>query len=142
LNHLDQHFLLNKGSVGEPTTYLGADIHKFQLPDRPDKSRWAMSAATYVKNAVNNVSNYLSERGLQLKSKAPTVLPSGYSPELDVSELCDDDEANYFQQQIGVLRWATELGRVDICCEVSMMQRSLPHRERGTCRPCSTCLLI
>jgi hypothetical protein len=24
-------------------------------------------------------------------------------------------------QQIGVLRWAVELARVDICCEVSMM---------------------
>jgi len=121
LNHLDQHFLLKKGSVGEPKTYLGADIHKHYLPDQPDKVRWAMSAATYVKNAISNVSNYLSDRGLQLKTKAPTVLPSGYSPELDASELCDDEEANYYQQQIGVLRWATELGRVDICCEVSMM---------------------
>jgi len=121
LNHLDQHFLLKKGSVGEPKTYLGADIHKHVLPDRANKTRWAMSATTYVKNAVNNVSNYLSDRGLTLKSKAPTVLPSGYSPELDVSELCNDTDANYFQQLIGVLRWATELGRVDICCEVSMM---------------------
>jgi len=49
------------------------------------------------------------------------VLPSGYSPELDVSELCNDTDANYYQQLISVLRWATELGRFDICCEVSVM---------------------
>jgi hypothetical protein len=34
---------------------------------------------------------------------------------------CDDELANYYQQQIGMLRWAVELGRINICTEVSMM---------------------
>ena len=32
-----------------------------------------------------------------------------------------DEDASYYQQQIGVLRWLVELGRVDICTEVSML---------------------
>ena len=44
-----------------------------------------------------------------------------YRPELDVSEELDAGRANYYQGLIGVLRWIVELGRVDICCEVSMM---------------------
>jgi hypothetical protein len=56
------------------------------------------------------------------KEKEPSVLPSGYHPELDVSAYCSDkDGNNYFQQQIGVLRWAVELGPIDIAVEVSML---------------------
>ena len=73
-----------------------------------------MSSEKYVKEAIKNVRQWLECRDKTLKSKASGVLPSGYRPELDTSPLCNDEEANYFQQQIGVLRWAVELGRVDI----------------------------
>jgi hypothetical protein len=43
-----------------------------------------------------------------------TPLPSGYRPELDATPYCNDKESVYYQQQIGVLRWAVELGRIDI----------------------------
>jgi hypothetical protein len=56
-----------------------------------------------------------------LKGKAPSILPSGYRPELDASNYCNCDEGNYYQQKIGVLRWAVELGRIDIAVEVSML---------------------
>jgi hypothetical protein len=56
-----------------------------------------------------------------LKTRAPTVIPSGYRPELDTSVYCNEDESNYFQQQVGVLRWLVELGRIDIAVEVSML---------------------
>ena len=35
--------------------------------------------------------------------------------------LLKDEDASYYQQQIGVLRWMVELGRVDILTEVSML---------------------
>jgi hypothetical protein len=81
-----------------------------------------MSSETYVKEAIRNVQNWLSENNHKpLKSKVTTVLPSGYRPELDATDYCDDELANYYQQQVGVLRWAVELGRINICTEVSMM---------------------
>jgi hypothetical protein len=33
--------------------------------------------------------------------------------------------ANYFQSQIGILRWCVELGRIDIITEVSMLSTFL-----------------
>ena len=46
---------------------------------------------------------------------------TSYRPELDVlSELTSRDSA-YYQSLIGILRWIVELGRIDICLEVSMM---------------------
>ena len=44
-----------------------------------------------------------------------------YRPEIDVSAVLDENRANYYQNLIGVLRWAIELGRVDIYLEVSLL---------------------
>jgi hypothetical protein len=130
LTMIDQHFKLKPESVGVPTTYLGATISKFRLPDDPDKERWAMSSEQYVKEAVANVELWLKERDAKLKTKAPSVLPSGYRPELDASPELDDDDAGYYASVIGVLVWAVEFGRIDIATEVSMMSafRAVPRQ--------------
>jgi hypothetical protein len=73
-----------------------------------------MGSEQYVKEAVHNVESLLSKSGHALKSKAPSVLPSGYKPEMDASDLLGDENANYYQQQIGVLHWmVVELGCID-----------------------------
>ena len=130
LTKIDQHFKLKPESIGVPKTYLGATISKFRLPDDPTKERWAMSSEQYVKEAVKNVERWLSERGTNLKTKAPSVLPSGYRPELDVSPELDDDDANYYLSVIGILVWAVELGRSEITTETSMMSafRAAPRQ--------------
>ena len=61
-----------------------------------------MSAEKYVSEVIHNVKCYLEQQGQVLKSKASGVLPSGYCPELDLTPYCDDETANYYQQQIGV----------------------------------------
>ena len=48
-------------------------------------------------------------------------MKTDYRPELDLSKELDDDLANRFQQMIGILRWALELGRVDIITEVTLL---------------------
>jgi hypothetical protein len=48
-------------------------------------------------------------------------MESDYRPELDVSPLLGPDKANYYQSQLGILRWVVELGRMDIATEVSML---------------------
>lgn len=50
---------------------------------------------------------------------------------MDVSPELDPEMANYFQSQIGVLRWAVELGRVDIITEVSMLSAHLALPREG-----------
>jgi hypothetical protein len=56
-----------------------------------------------------------------LKPKTVCVLPSGWKPELDTTDLLKDEDACFYQSQIGVLWWAVELGRIDIATEVSML---------------------
>ena len=43
-----------------------------------------------------------------------TPLPKTYKPELDNTMLCSDDHASRYRQIIGMLKWAVELGRMDI----------------------------
>jgi hypothetical protein len=37
-----------------------------------------------------------------------------YRPELNVSPLFNMDQANYYMSLIGILRWAVEIGHLDI----------------------------
>jgi len=69
--------------------------------------------------------------GMSLRPKLKDPLPKGYRPEIDVSEELEPGEASYYQHLIGILRWMVELGRVDICTEVSMMSSHLALPRRG-----------
>jgi hypothetical protein len=50
---------------------------------------------------------------------------SSYRPELDTTDECDDKGASRYSQLIGVLRWAVELGRIDIYTEVALLSQHL-----------------
>jgi hypothetical protein len=60
-----------------------------------------------------------------------TPIVSGYHPELDLSPLLHPDQANYFQNLIGILRWVIELGRIDIHVHVSMLCSFLSNPRQG-----------
>ena len=60
-----------------------------------------------------------------MPSKGETPMRSMYRPELDISPELSTEESSYYQSLIGVLRWIVELGRIDICLEVSMMSSHL-----------------
>ena len=123
LEKLEAHFALKEDSVGPPTQYLGAQIGRYQLED--GTHCWFQSPDTCVKTAIENVVRWMTkedqpeEMRKGLKTKASCVLPSGYKPELDVSDELDEEHVSWHQQQIGVLRWMVELGQLDICLEVS-----------------------
>jgi hypothetical protein len=53
-----------------------------------------------------------------LMKKASGPFAGGYNPELDESPELDSTRANFYQSQIGILRWRVELGRIDIITEV------------------------
>ena len=120
LAYLDQHFLLKPDSIGPPKQYLGASVSRFTIPGSTDEC-WCMGSEQYVKEAIRNVENWLADRDGKLGTKASSPLSPSYAPELDATPLCDEEETSYYHQQIGVLRWAVELGRIDIAAEVSIM---------------------
>ena len=88
----------------------------------------------YVHAAVKNVEEWLAReenKQWSLPKKAETPIRTSYRPELDVSKELLASDATYYQSLIGVLRWIVELGRVDICLEVSMMLPCLAMPREG-----------
>ena len=88
--------------------------------------------AVVTKNSVNVVQDLLDSdgQGLELKS-ASTPFPSNYKPEMDVTEELDAAGLSRYRQLIGILRWAVELGRVDIYLEVSLLSQYLASPRWG-----------
>ena len=66
-----------------------------------------------------------------MPKSAPNPFVMGYVPELDDSRLLDATSANYFQSLIGVLRWCIEIGRIDLCTEVSLLSAYLAAPREG-----------
>ena len=129
LEDLGKYFTLKPGSIGPPKIYLGGKVSQVDLPN--GSKAWAFSASQYVQEAVKTLEQSLAEKGMKLSVLAPTPLTSGYRPELDVSPELDVDDSAQYQSLIGILRWIVELGRIDICCEVSMLSSHLALPREG-----------
>jgi hypothetical protein len=84
-----------------------------------------------VKAAVETVEEGVEGKKWKLYSKAKTPMTSSFVPELDGTPELDANETQYFQELIGMLRWATELGRVDILHEVSILSQYQASPREG-----------
>ena len=129
----EQTFPIKADSIHEPSRYLGASISKHLL-DGDSHYTWAIGSKEYLIESLRIVKRKIEPLGLRLKSKVTSALPSGYKPELDASDYLDDENSVLYMQLIGILRWLVlymqlmgilrwlvELGRIDICVEVSLM---------------------
>ena len=126
---IGRYFQLKPASIGPPKIYLGGHLRQVEI-DQGTRA-WAFSSTQYVQSAVKNVEEYLAKRGKSLTPKANDVIPKGYRPEIDVTPELDPGEASYYQSLIGIMRWMVEIGRVDICTEVSMMSSHLALPRKG-----------
>jgi hypothetical protein len=129
LREIDKYFSLKEKSIGPPKIYLGGKVSKVTLPS----GIWAysFSSSQYVQEAVKNVEEYLGQRNMKLSRKANSPISPGYRPELDQSDELNSEEAAYYQSLIGILRWAVELGRIDITVEVSMLSSHVALPREG-----------
>jgi hypothetical protein len=128
-NEIGRYFELKEESIGAPEIYLGGRLRKVVLDN--GATAWTFGSSQYVKASVTNVKLYLEKKELPLLRKCNVPLPSTYRPELDVSPELDAEQSSYYQSLIGILRWIVELGRVDICCEVSMLSSHLALPRQG-----------
>jgi hypothetical protein len=120
-----QSYRLKDNSITKPIVYLGAQIKEDRLPDNPDKVMWSMSAEKYLKEALRNLETVLLHSNKRLPTKVFTPLTSNYRPELDVSPLLDSAQHTLYMQLVGILRWAVELGRIDLHLSVALMAQYL-----------------
>ena len=115
--------------VGEPAYHLGGDIKKVKDPEEV----LAWGPTRYVKHMMDT---YKTLFGTEVpKREVHSPLDPKDHPELDTSELLDDEGKSKYQSMIGCLGWATQLGRIDITCAVMTMSsfRQSPrvgHLER------------
>ena len=120
MQELQKKIKFKKDIITPTDTYLGAGLTK---KENDGDTVWAISSAAYVKAAVKNVQDAINDRPWKLSKRAPTPMTQSFIPEFDDSPELNDNERAYYQELIGVLRWATELGRVDILHEVSLLSQ-------------------
>ena len=113
-----------KGDKAElPDMYLGGGLSIVETA--LGTKCCSMSSEKYIKMAVMNVKENLGKTGLRLPTKCITPIASGYPPSEDTTRELDAEGMRYFQELIGMLRWAVELGRVDILLEVLLLSSHL-----------------
>jgi len=132
MEEIGKSFMIKDGKYGPPDTYLGANIEKVQLDDGSYALR--MHSKHYVANLIQTVEDLLQEDWRELKGRwksktHTTLLPTSNKPELDNSKL--PDHASRYRQLIGMLKWAVELGQMDIHVEVAMMSQYQAEPREG-----------
>ena len=119
---LQRTFKLKGDKMEKPETYLGAQLDTMIIDG---VKCWTMSAENYVKSAADNVETTLAKRGNGLPSKCHTPFSSNFKPELDMMAELKVNRVQYYQELIGILRWAAEIGGVDILLQTSLMSSYL-----------------
>lgn len=117
LDLLSNKYKYRLKDVGPPTRYLGAIVGRY---DKNGTKTWYLSAKDYLQKAIPVVEEHY---GSLNKYKADTPLPPNYHPEDDQSPFLSDEEMSLYQSFIGTLRWAVELGRIELTFGVSLMSR-------------------
>ena len=126
---IKRKFTLKGDKYGPPSDYLGAVMD--QMTTVRGRKCWTQSSDKYCFEAVKNVEEHLRKKGSKLPKKCLTPLASAYKPELDATPELKIDGLRYYQELILVLRWAVEIGRIDIMLEVSLMSAFLASPREG-----------
>ena len=88
-----------------------------------------MSADKYAKASAENVELKLAKSNWRIPYRCNTPMSTTYHPSEDVTKEMNADGLQVYQELIGILRWAVEIGRVEIILDVPLLssQPSLPH---------------
>jgi hypothetical protein len=130
MDKINSFLPLKPDLVSLPEMYLSAKLKKKTIED--GTSAWGLSPTKYVQQAVRNVKTYLKTnlgRRYSLPKRGDNLFPVDYAPEEDVILLMEPEVVTCYMQLIGILRWMCELGRIDICTEVSTLSSysEMPH---------------
>ena len=107
LKSIQDTFKFKDDKIDKPDIYLGAQLDKMSVNGFEG---WTISSEKYVKAAIENIEQTLAESNQCLPIKCRTPLSSGYRPELDTSPELKTEGLQRYQELIGILHWAVELG--------------------------------
>ena len=106
---------------------MGAKIQRKSLNGN---KCWTITSVEYVKAAIDTVKTSLKDTTWKIQKGAKTPMAQSFVPELDDSPELSSRDITLYQEMIGMLRWACELGRVDILHEISLLsQYQISPRE-------------
>ena len=128
LKQIQERFKFKKDKMVPPEVYLGGNIEKKTINGH---DTWTLCSLNYVKAAIETITKAAVKRGIKVNHKPKIPMHANYYPELDTSNELEGDDITFYQEVIGVLRWAIELGRVDIHLEVSLMSAYQASPRRG-----------
>ena len=83
-----------------------------------------MSAKKHVKAAVVNLEAMIAKRYMQLPT-SHSPMPTKYHPIGDVSNKINARWLQTYKELIGEIRWAVEIGQVEISLEVALISSLL-----------------
>ncbi len=131
MERIKEKFELKNNEIKTPDSYLGGTLKL--IKNEHGTPCWSQSSEKYVSAAVANVEEKLKGVGRELLRARFCTAPfaNGYKPELDTSPELALEGHRYFQEIIGVLRWAVELGRIDILLETSLLSAFLASPREG-----------
>ena len=93
---------------------------------------WTVTSLDYVKAAIKNVEEVIKRTRQRLPTaNIDTPMNNTYSPEMDVRHELNAEDVTFYQELMGVLRWATEIGRVDILLEVALLSQYQANPREG-----------
>ena len=126
---IQEHFKPKYYKIEPPDVYIGAKIAKMKLES--GEYCWTIFPEQYVKAAVKNVVEDLARSGKRLPPKCVTPISTNYAPWLEDSPELMAYGVQQYQELIGLLRWAAEIGRLNIPLEMSLLSRYLAMPQIG-----------
>ena len=103
MDEITSVFGVKESSKGPPDYYLGNDYK------RDKKGRWCIGCQRYLREAIKRVEVMI---GKIPKSSKP--METNDHPEMDVSNVLNEDMHRKYQMLIGMLNWLVTIGRIDI----------------------------
>ena len=129
LEEVQRTFKLKNDKIEQPEFYLGAKLREKSINGL---KCWTITSQDYVKAAVQNIEEAIKTKKWKLPTThLDTPMNSTYVPELDATHELDKDDVVFYQEIIGMLRWATEIGRVDILFEVALLSQYMANPREG-----------
>ena len=114
--------------IAPPEMYLGA---KLQCKNINGHDSWTISSVDYINAAVKTIEESIRDKRWKMPKNPKTPMSASFIPELDGSPELEPDDITFYQEIIGMLRWAVELGRVDINIEISLLSQYQASPREG-----------
>ena len=108
--------------------YLGTTVQPKLLNDH---MCWTMSSHSYVKVVIETISNQLEKKSMKFNNRCNSPILQGYRTELYITQEIEADDITFYQEMMGMLKWAIELEQVDIYHEVSILSSYQVVPRRG-----------